>query len=115
MNELFKKILKVAGWVILSLILLVFGIISAFSSISSIGSLWNFVVRAVTAIGGGNPTVGVVILPFAIFGFVQFARGAIKVIEEDSMAMGDHILRGVLYVLATVVGYMAMFVAAYLI
>jgi hypothetical protein len=66
----------------------------------------------VTILGGGSILKGILLLPFGIFGTVQFFRGAMKVFESDCMDMESaghkQTWKLVLYVLFSIFSYFAL-------
>lgn len=66
----------------------------------------------VTILGGGSILKGILLLPFGIFGIVQFFRGAMKVLESDctDMECAGHkqTWKLALYVLVSIFSYFAL-------
>ena len=66
----------------------------------------------VTILGGGSILKGILLLPFGLFGLIQFYRGAMKVFESDctdiECAGHKQTWKLVLYVLFSLFSYFAL-------
>ena len=106
MKKLFEKI----GFIIIGIILLA---IALFSLYLGFGSVAEIVVKIVSIAGGGSIVLGIIALPFFIFGIIQIFRGACKVFNSDLKKMNeaDESLWHYLYIPATIVGYIVVIIS----
>lgn len=108
MKKLFEKI----GFVFNCTIVIAIALLSLFLGL---GSVADVVVKFVTIAGGGSIGLGIVMIPFFVVGIVQIFRGVLKVMDEDIKKMNndEHIFWYLLYIPATILGYIAVVVATY--
>ena len=76
MKDFFSNI-----WFVFLIIILILG---------AVVGIVSFCEPFVTILGGGSILKGILLLPFGIFGIVQFFRGIMKVFESDCTDMECH-------------------------
>lgn len=110
MIDVIKKFLKQIGWIVLGIICVA---IALFSIMLGLGSAAEIVVKIVTIAGGGSLVLGIVMTPFFIFGVIQILRGLCAVFNADlkKMDSSDISLWHLLYIPATIIGYIAVILA----
>lgn len=80
--------------------------------LGSVVGIVSFCEPFVTILGDGSILKGILLLPFGIFGIVQFFRGAMKVFESDctDMECAGHkqTWKLALYVLLSIISYFVL-------
>ena len=103
-----KKFLSNFGFALLVLVFLA-------ATAANLYRAFDFFSSAIEVLGFGSALLGMILLPFALFGVVQIVRGAISVLEKDSEKL-DNASGWVqsLYTIASFVSYPAaiIFIAA---
>lgn len=105
-----KDFIKKIGWIFIGLICVAIALLSIFLGL---GSVAEIVANIFKAVGGGSLVQGIIMTPFFIFGVIQIFRGFCAVFNADlkKMEASDFSLWHLLYIPATIIGYIALIAA----
>lgn len=108
MKEAFKRIMEKIGTTTMVVIFLAIPILFGLSVITGIA------VKFVQIVGRGSVWLGIITIPFFVFGIIQMLRGFAEISNRDfKKLLGDdsiwHSIGSLLYFPASLFGYAAVF------